>query len=346
MVRHAVSCAAALACAALAFAAVGSAKAATAKRLSVDDLTVGTAVVKDRRVQAARTLAARTQSSWWGGTYRTKAGEAVRVNVSDFYAYDPGYPQSVVDFLGALTHGSELSRLTLWVAPLDLIEAICGKGAIGCYDPSTGYLQVIGSDAGGYTVEEVLMHEYGHHVATNRSNAPWQAGLSGPKRWSSYENVCSKAAAGVAFPGDEGTHYRQNPGEAFAESYMFMNAQRLGAVVPPWEFDPMFMPDYTALSKIFEDVTTPWTRARTLAWNGAFARRGATRSTTLSTPLDGTVSFRVAAPRGTLLRIYSGGRFLGSVRSSVSGTICGQRSLTMRLVGGGKGRFHVLTQVP
>jgi hypothetical protein len=326
--------------------APGYANDAIPKRLSTSGLTLGTAPIKDRTVHVARKLSRTSRSSWWGGTYYTSRGEPVRVNVSDQYLYDPGYAQSVVDFLGGLTHGSEISRLTLWIAPLDLTESICGADAVGCYDPSVGFLNVIGDDVGGYTVEEVLMHEYGHHVANNRSNAPWPAAIWGTKRWASYENVCSRTTEGVAFPGDEGTHYMQNPGEAFAESYMFMNAQRFALALPPWDFDPMFTPDYNALSKISQDVTAPWNGERTFAWGGKFQRRRATRSATLSTPLDGNLTLQLAAPRGTVLRVYSQGQLLASVTRGVSGTLCGERALTTRLVSGAKGRFRVVARIP
>jgi hypothetical protein len=207
-------------------------------------------------------------------------------------------------------------------------------------------LNVIGDDVGGSTVEQVLIHEYGHHVANNRVNPPWQAVTWGPKRWASYENVCSRTQAGQSFPGDEGAHYLQNPGEAFAESYMFMNAQRLGLLLPPWDYDPMFLPDYSAFLKISQDVTTPWNGDKTYVWSGQLGARGATRSATLATPLDGEMSFRVAAPRGSMLRVYANSELLGTVRGGASGTICGERALTTSLVAGGKGRFRVLAEIP
>lgn len=333
---------------ALTSSAAASAVGAAPKHLAVNQLTLGAKAYTDRATPGARRLAATSRSSWWGGTYYTKAGEPVRVNVSDFYRYDPAYAQSVVDFLGALTHGSELSRVSLWIGPLSLIGTLCGNSAaLGCYDPNSGSLAVIGTDVAGYSVEEVLMHEYGHHVASNRVNPPWQAMTWGPKRWASYENVCSRTAGGQAFPGDESSHYWQNPGEAFAESYMFLNAQRFGALLPPWEYDPMFTPDYAALSKITEDVVTPWTSDKTFVWSGKFSAKGTSRVATLQTPLDGTIAFRVTtAPRNSVLRISADGQLLASVRAGATGEICGQRAFTTRLTSGGKGRFRVVAETP
>src|ERR1044072_60579 len=101
--------------------ASASASAATAKRIDLNELRLGTATFWDRPAHTSRRLAASSRSSWWGGTYYTASNDPVRVSVSDLYAYDPGYPQSVVNFLGALTHGSELPRVTLWIAPADLV---------------------------------------------------------------------------------------------------------------------------------------------------------------------------------------------------------------------------------
>ena len=348
MVRFGVSVTAAVAVALASCAVAGAVGGTAPKQLSVADVTLGASAYTDRGAPGPRRLAATNRSSWWGGTYYTKAGEPVRVNVSDSYRYDPTYPQSVVDFLGALTHGSELSRVSLWIGPLSLIGTLCGNSAsLGCYDPASGSLAVIGTDVDGYSVEQILMHEYGHHVANNRVNPPWQGMTWGPKRWASYENVCRRTAGGQAFPGDESTHYWQNPGEAFAESYMFLNAQRFGVLLPPWEYDPMFTPDYAALSKISEDVVTPWAGDKTFVWSGRFAARGTSRAATLQTPLDGTIAFRVtAAPRHSVLRVYADGRLLASVRAGAAGEICGQRAFTTRLTSGGTGRFRVVAETP
>ena len=65
----------------------------------------------------------------------------------------------------------------------------------------------------------MIAHEYGHHIAANRSNAPLQALDFGPKRWSSYELVCKNTEDGRLAPGDQSEYYRMNPGEAWAEAY-------------------------------------------------------------------------------------------------------------------------------
>ena len=86
----------------------------------------------------------------------------------------------------------------------------------------------------GVDPKMIATHEYGHHVAFNRVNPPWQAVDWGTKRWASYANVCTRTAAGSAYPGDEDGHYLQNPGEAFAETYRLLNESEAGATNFIW----------------------------------------------------------------------------------------------------------------
>ena len=83
----------------------------------------------------------------------------------------------------------------------------------------------------------MITHEYGHHIAAHRSNAPLAALDFGPKRWSSYELVCSNTIDGKLAPGDEGDNYLSNPGEAWAEAYA-----RLVFPLEAWRFTPLLKP--------------------------------------------------------------------------------------------------------
>ena len=78
-------------------------------------------------------------------------------------------------------------------------------------------LVVLGDAVGGITPTSVAAH--GHHIAANRSNAPWLALDWGTKRWATRMSICARRGARTAFPGDEGDNYSLNPGEAFAEAY-------------------------------------------------------------------------------------------------------------------------------
>ena len=83
----------------------------------------------------------------------------------------------------------------------------------------------------------MIAHEYGHHIAAHRSNAPLEALDFGPKRWSSYELVCSNTIDGKLAPGDQGANYLSNPGEAWAEAYA-----RLVFPAEAWRFTPLLKP--------------------------------------------------------------------------------------------------------
>jgi hypothetical protein len=147
-------------------------------------------------------------SEWWGGRRTTSTGEGVWVYVSVAYTVDETRIDALTDFLSGLLHGSELAGLTVYVAPLPLLQTLCKtEHALGCYDPSFKVMVVPGEDVvGGPTVAQVVTHEYGHHVATNRLNTPWPAVDWGTKRWASYVGICARASAGTVFPGDEHDH--------------------------------------------------------------------------------------------------------------------------------------------
>src|SRR5436190_380432 len=144
-------------------------------------------------------------------------------------------------------------------SPAEEVASLCqSEQADGCYYPDSGQLISIGQDSQYSTVEEVLTHEYGHHIATNRLNDPWPAVDWGTKRWATVENVCRKTQVGLAFPGDEGEHYLKNPGESFAESYLHLNEVRKGLPETHWFYDAQFLPSKAALDAIEQDVLQPW----------------------------------------------------------------------------------------
>jgi hypothetical protein len=130
-------------------------------------------------------------------------------------------------YLAWLLHGPELSRLTVYFAPLFEVQAICGGNALGCYGASIQAMVVPGDRS--LPMEQIIAHEYGHHIEANRDNAPWSASDWGPKYWASSVGVCQRVQSGTAFPGDEGAHYTLNPGEAFADSYRLLNVSRAAA---------------------------------------------------------------------------------------------------------------------
>jgi hypothetical protein len=317
------------------------------KIVSSDGFGGGTRGVRDRVATSPVRALAAVQLNGWGGAYRAKTGESVNVYSSNSYPIDPAANQSIADFLAGLVHGKELSNVSVFIAPAEEVAMLCeSTEADGCYYPASGQLVSIGEDSQYSTVEEVLTHEYGHHIATNRINAPWPAVAWGTKRWASVENVCRKAASGLAFPGDEAEHYRQNPGEAFAESYLHLNEVRKGERETPWIYDAEFLPSRSALDAIEQDVLKPWNAYSVLTWKGRFSRRNQFGTGTLKTPLDGTIELRIKGPRGSQIHAFGSGDVKQVSPSLARGLVCGGRSLVTRIVGGGPGAFTAKAIIP
>ena len=291
-----------------------------------------------------RVLAHRADS---GGVYRTADGYSVRVYVSPSYPADPATDQAAVNFLDSLVHGPELGNLTVYVKTPSEIGTVCGADALACYDPTQQALIVPGEDVPGYAVEPIVAHEYGHHVARNRNNAPWLAYTYGTKRWASYEGICTLAQHGVVFPGDEGVHYALNPGEAFAETYRVLNTNALGFPMLPWNIvDNGFYPDTTDLDLVREDVLQPWTSPTSYVWRGTFRRRRQLLLKSLPSYYDGTVAVSVKGPRGTTVGLVDKqNHVVAATRTRLAATLCsgGARAAVLA---GRRGRFTVTVTLP
>src|SRR5262245_7706833 len=76
------------------------------------------------------------RGSWWGGPVVTSTGETVTIYVSDRFSQDESIRLSWANFFSWLYHGAELSRITIYQAPLTEVREICGAEAAGCYSPS------------------------------------------------------------------------------------------------------------------------------------------------------------------------------------------------------------------
>jgi hypothetical protein len=277
-----------------------------------------------------------------GGPITTTAtGETFTLYTADEYlAADPQMSQRFADVVAGFLHGSELSELTLYIAPLDRVRRICGTNALACYDGSSETIISVGEDLQHITAQSVLMHEYGHHIANNRRNDPWDAIDYGTKRWASFANVCKRADAGELAPGDEGADYRYNPGEAYAEIYRVLNERRAGVAETPWEVvDRSLYPDAEQLRLLEEDVVHPWAGNTATTLTGRFARgNGSGRVFGSTTPFDGTLRVTLRSPANSAfeLRIRDAqtGRVLfvapGTKRAkTIELSVCGQRRFTV-----------------
>jgi hypothetical protein len=303
-------------------------------------------------VVALAPTAAAEPPGWIGGTYRSAAGEAVTVYVSSAYSPEQAAPQRWAEFFAGLPHGSELGSLVVRVGTPGDVRALCGEGALGCY--SARELVMPGEAHAGETPEQVARHEYGHHVAASRANPPWRAESWGPKRWATAAHVCERTRRGTAFPGDDGTHYRLDPGEAFAESYRVLAERRAGATLATWGLvDGSFYPDEAALRAVEQDVVRPWTGQTTTRWSGRFRPLGARRRVySVATPLDGELTAELRVPPGRLDglelltadgRLLTRGLWSGTQTRRLSFVVCGQRRLVLRVRSAGPAGSFDLT---
>ena len=235
--------------------------------------------------------------------YPTPDGMTVAIT-----APDPAVAERYAAFLGTLPHGPELAQLNVLVVGVTEIARACGaradEGVVACYGAFDKTMIVPDATPpdSTYSVEYVLTHEYGHHVAAHRSNAPLPALDWGPKRWSSYELVCINAFRGRLAPGDEGEDYLSNPGEAWAEAYA-----RLVFPGEAWRFTSLLRPTQGSLLAAMADVAEPWTKRATATFKG----RGS-KAFRLPLTLDGAFTVKVDARKRAKYDIIlrSGGRLI------------------------------------
>ena len=323
---------------------------ARVERASINELQGGPATFRDAVLGRRRLLADVTLPRRWGGPTLSETGETVNVEFSDAYPVVPGAQQQIAEFATSLYHGSELSLATFYFAPLTEIGQLCGTGAEGCYFSSEGLIVAPGEDLpDGTSVETIVAHEFGHHIAAHRDNGPWNALTWGAKRWASYESICSRQAIGTAFPGNESDHYSLNPGEGWAETYRLLNFERYigdSWLAAPWNADQSFYPDAGALAAAREDVLEPWSGPAVTSWTSPIGPQAPYRPPrlkkkrhlqaagpyrlvrTLATPNDGVLTIALKrAPAGTTLALSEpeGEILVPAQPGSLSYTVCGSR---------------------
>lgn len=222
-------------------------------------------------------------------------GYRVEIEVSSSYADDPAADQALVDFLASRLHGPELGSLSVYVGSPREIARLCGGGplTIACYAIDEARMYVPGEAVDGIPVEYPLTHEYGHHLASARSNNPWDALDWGPKHWASATRVCAHVDSGDLFPGNQGEHYLDDPGEGFADGYAHLHYPQI-----PWQYNELMRPGRTAFAAIRRDVLRPWTANRSRTFRGRLGPRRDKRTFKIRLTLDGDVTLRMAAPRG------------------------------------------------
>jgi hypothetical protein len=229
--------------------------------------------LRDDVIPAEAPLVRVARSTTHARTLSTADGYQIGVGVSSAYPDDPAADQALVDFLGSRLHGSELGGLRVYVGTPREISRFCGSSqAVACYAVDEARMYVPGEKVGGMPVEYPLTHEYGHHVAAARSSKRWNALNWGARNWARATNVCAHVKAGDLFPGNQGAHYFDDPGEGFADGYAHLHYPKVR-----WQYNDLMRPDRSVFAAIRRDVLHPSAGNGSWAFRGLGARRGCGR---------------------------------------------------------------------
>ena len=205
---------------------------------------------------------------------------------------DAADPQAIANTIGTFIHGPEVNLLTVQLDTPFELGFDCGFEAQSCYFGGENKIVLSGDDDPRRTRASrdfVLAHEYGHHVAQHRDMpAPFPAAINwGPERWASVEHVCQGHRAGALFPGDEGSHYYEDPGEAFAESFAF---NRYPEAAVKWAWAPALHPTSASLAALRRRHPAALDGAATASPSKGACRSSGAVVQEFRTPFDGRVS--------------------------------------------------------
>jgi hypothetical protein len=261
--------------------------------------------------RAARVATARAAAR----SYTSADGYRVEIESSPSYPPDAAADRALVDFLASRLHGPELGGLRVYVGPPGEIQRLCGGDSrvVACYSIDEGRMFVPGESVQGIPMEYPITHEYGHHVASWRWNNPWDALDWGAKHWASSMNVCTHVHDGLLFPGNQGGHYRDDPGEGFADGYAHLHYPEA-----PWYFNELMRPGPLDLAAIRRDVLDPWSGPRARTFRGRLGAHRRARRFKIRLTLDGEVRLRLFAPAGASYTVeaetpgFAAGRILRS----------------------------------
>ena len=273
--------------------------------------------------------------------YAAQDGQVVMVSVSGAVPNGPAVAQQIVDFLGTRLHGLELGRLRMFVGTPGEIQSACGGDArvLACYAAGERRMYVPDRDpqAGsraGFTRDYAVTHEYGHHIANFRSNSPWPALDWGAKYWSSYKFVCAGVEERLYYPGNQGSHYLDDPGEGFADTYAHLHYPDV-----PWQFNEAMRPDAGAYAAVRRDVLDPWRGSRRKVLRGSLRAGRVARAMSFRVSLDGRIDLRLRGPRSANydIAVYDGRRLVERTRVRGSRdrlrlTLCREGTSTARVV--------------
>ena len=253
-----------------------------------------------RARRSARTALAQAAITWRGGPITTSTGETVDVRVSDALPLETSTPEGWAEFLTRPD-----------ARPRDLAADDVHRHVRR--DP--GDLRLAGArllrpQRDGRASASCA----GGHRARRRSSATSTATTSpstgstrrGPRSTGGRSGgrapptSARGSPAGRRFPGDGGSNYSRNPGEAWAEVYRLMDERKAGITTATWPIiEQSFYPSEAALQAAELDVLQPWTTPSTTVSTRVFGKRTAkVWWIPLSTPLDGDLRISATMPRG------------------------------------------------
>lgn len=146
---------------------------------------------------------------------RDGEGRAIRIDVRA-----PGAdPAEYAQILSNAIHGDEISSVTVVVVPPASIGRACGSEAAGgCYGVRRGRARIEVPAGSPGAVAPVLLHEYGHHVDSSRSNGAFREPNGTPRWWAARHMGWRLRTGQVAFDYSRG--WSHSIGEIFAEDYV------------------------------------------------------------------------------------------------------------------------------
>ena len=152
--------------------------------------------------------------------------------------------------LRAVSHGDEISAVTIRIVPEPSIGALCGVEAAACYTGRQSGTPTIIVPAGKSTLlEHELVHEYGHHLDTYW-HVPGEPELNGTAVWWAARGMSSLLASGrVAF--DYSLGWDHSIAEIFAEDFAYIHTGTRYGI--PW----LSPPDDALKSALFAELGTP-----------------------------------------------------------------------------------------
>lgn len=226
-------------------------------------------------------------------------GHVIRLKLSESIGKTPtsiARAESYALMLEGNLHSYEMSKLTIFVVRANELSTVCGGDALACYGQDemvVPYSEVPGVQ--GVSVDEIITHEYGHHLAFYRGNSLGEAIDWGPQSWASAEAVCYGTDSGQLFPGDEWDHYWENPGEGWAEAYARYHFRN-----DSWDYSRLLKPDARAFDRVAFDSTHQLSETpSTTEFHGELGPGRRTQAFSLTLAEDSALKLALSGPAGS-----------------------------------------------